>query len=433
MSLDTKDGALDRNPLGWKHVSLGELFEQVTDTGHQRDLTVLSVSVSGQVLRREDLERRLTGEVNRDQYFRVRPGDLVYNTMRLWQGACGLVREEGYVSPAYTVCRPKEHESSLFWAQAFQSERYVSLFERFSQGLTGDRLRLYFHLFEKIPALRPPFEEQRLIAQILDTLDDAIRKTEQLVAKLKLVKQGLLHDLLTRGVAENGELRDPERHPEQFKESPLGRIPREWGLSLVRNAGQVQLGRQRAPQFETGRNQRPYLRVANVYDGWIDYSDIRCMNFTPKEQEHYALNPGDVLLNEGQSIDLVGRSAIYEEEAGAYCFQNTLIRFRADKGRCFPEYARALFKFWLDQGRFMMVARQTTSVAHLGADRFAGMLLALPPLDEQARITALLKALQGRLREESTGIAKLRLLKAGLMDDLLTGRVRVTPLLDSPP
>ena len=76
------------------------------------------------------------------------------------------------------------------------------------------------------PLCVPSLPEQRRIAEILDTLDEAIRRTEQIIAKLKQIKQGLLHDLLTRGIDENGELRDPERHPEQFKDSPLGRFRR---------------------------------------------------------------------------------------------------------------------------------------------------------------------------------------------------------------
>ena len=75
----------------------------------------------------------------------------------------------------------------------------------------------------------PLIPEQRRIAEILDTLDEVIRHTEQLIAKLQQMKQGLLHDLLTRGIDDNGELRDPVRHPEQFKDSPLGRIPKRVG------------------------------------------------------------------------------------------------------------------------------------------------------------------------------------------------------------
>ena len=85
----------------------------------------------------------------------------------------------------------------------------------------------------KFPWRLPPLPEQRRIAEILDTLDEAIRKTEQVIAKLQQMKQGLLHDLLTRGIDDNGELRDPDRHPEQFKDSPLGRIPREWEVATA--------------------------------------------------------------------------------------------------------------------------------------------------------------------------------------------------------
>ena len=85
----------------------------------------------------------------------------------------------------------------------------------------------------QFPLPTPRLPEQRQIAAILDTIDDAIRKTEQIIAKLKQVKRGLLHDLLTRGIDDNGELRDPERHPEQFKDSPLGRIPKEWEITTL--------------------------------------------------------------------------------------------------------------------------------------------------------------------------------------------------------
>lgn len=89
--------------------------------------------------------------------------------------------------------------------------------------------------------------EQSRIAAVLDTVDEAIAKTEAVIAKLKQVRAGLLHDLLTRGLDEHGQLRDPIAHPEQFKDSPLGRIPRKWkvellGARLQQNGGFVQTG-----------------------------------------------------------------------------------------------------------------------------------------------------------------------------------------------
>ena len=194
-------------------------------------------------------------------------------------------------------------------------------------------------------------------------------------------------------------------------------------------AGEVRLGRQRSPQHQSGRFTTLYLRVANVFDGWIDYSDVLAMDFTPRERTIYGLRPGDILLNEGQSLELVGRSAIYADQPGKYCFQNTIVRFRCN-ATTIPEYGQAVFTYWLRTGRFRQVARQTTSIAHLGADRFARMLFPRPPRREQEEIAEVLGALETSLREMEALIAKLRLARAGLLNDLLTrgvdedGRVR---------
>ncbi|MCP6698099.1 restriction endonuclease subunit S [Pseudomonas donghuensis] len=281
----------------------------------------------------------------------------------------------------------------------------------------------------------PPigFPAQKRISQILDTLDTAIRETEALIDKLKAIKQGLLHDLLTRGIDANGQLRPLQSEaPQLYKESPLGWIPKEWDIVNVREAGEVKLGRQRSPNHEHGQYMRPYFRVANVYDGFIDFTDVLEMNFSPSEQEVYSVRPGDILLNEGQSLELVGRCALYEGQPGIYCFQNTLVRFRANENTV-PEYAQLVFKYWLDTGCFTHIAKQTTSIAHLGADRFADMPFPSPNAGEQVLIVERLQALTCREAAERLELQKLRQQKSGLMDDLLTCRVRVTPLLESMP
>lgn len=255
-------------------------------------------------------------------------------------------------------------------------------------------------------------------------VDDAITNTEAIIVKFKQVRAGLLHDLLTRGLDKHGQLRDPFAHPEQFQDSPLGRIPRQWEVVPVERVGEVRLGRQRSPAHENGQHIRPYLRVANVFDGFIDYSDVLTMNFEPTEQEIYGLKPGDILLNEGQSLELVGRSAIFPGPAGVYCFQNTLVRFRCNV-TAIPEFCQAVFKYWLDTRRFTHVAKQTTSVAHLGADRFAKMPFARPRMDEQVAIAKVLRTQIEHQEVEDLNLTKLQKLKSGLMSDLLTGRVRV--------
>jgi type I restriction enzyme S subunit len=196
-----------------------------------------------------------------------------------------------------------------------------------------------------------------------------------------------------------------------------------WEVVEVRRVGEVALGRQRSPSHAMGPFQTPYLRVANVFDGWIDYSDVLAMSFTPAERQRFYLEPGDILLNEGQSLELVGRSAIYTGPQGKYCFQNTLVRFRVG-GDSVPEFCQAVFKRWLDIGHFARVARQTTSVAHLGADRFARMLFARPPKGEQQAIAAALGDQEAHALSAEERKRVLCVVRDGLASDLLTGRVQ---------
>lgn len=299
--------------------------------------------------------------------------------------------------------------------------------ELHATGSSGSMKNIGQRAIGSLLLMAPRRTEQVRIAGVLDTIDDAIRKTEQLIQKLKQMKQGLLHDLLTLGVDENGELRDAERHPEQFRGSSLGHMPKEWKVERVGDLGDVRVGRQRSPHHLHGPNQWPYLRVANVFDGRIDYSDVYSMSFSEQEKSVLGLHPGDILLNEGQTIELVGRAAIYDGEPGAYCFQNSLIRFRSGP-RVDARFAIIVFRSWLPRGRFAAVALRTTSVAHLSGERFANMPFAVPSHSEQTRIASVLEASEGRQAAAEAELTKLRLLKAGLMDDLLTGRVRTTAI-----
>ena len=111
------------------------------------------------------------------------------------------------------------------------------------------------------------------------------------------------------------------------------------------------------------------------------------MHFTPEEEEVYALQSGDVLLNEGQAPELVGRSAIYRGEIPRLFFQNSLVRFRALEV-VDPEYALLVFRHYMHSGEFRRVARWSTNIAHLSLTRFCAMPFPLPPIEEQRRIVA---------------------------------------------
>ncbi len=279
-------------------------------------------------------------------------------------------------------------------------------------------------LTETVPFVVAPLTEQRgIVAEIekhLTRLDAAVASLQRARANLRRYRASVLKAACEgRLVPTEAELarregRDYEpgsmllerilrerrarwegqpRHLGAYREplppdtDNLPPLPEGWTWASVEQVGESRLGRQRSPKHHHGPNMRQYLRAANVFDGRLDLSDVKQMNFTDKEYKEYALRMGDVLLNEGQSPELIGRPAIYRDEIPGACFQNTLVRFRAPQGLV-PEYALHVFRAYLHTRRFMREARITTNIAHLGLERFVRMEFPLPPFAEQQRIVA---------------------------------------------
>lgn len=166
---------------------------------------------------------------------------------------------------------------------------------------------------------------------------------------------------------------------------------RDWTKMPLGEAVDVRMGRQRSPKNANGDNMVPYLRAANVKDGALDLTDVKAMNFDPREQATFALVPGDVLVTEGcGSLDQLGASARWNSEVdGVVCFQNTLLRLRARDGVTLPAYVYALARwlFWTAQ---WAEVSSGTNIFHIGSRRAAALLVPVPPLEVQRRVVDLI-------------------------------------------
>jgi len=210
----------------------------------------------------------------------------------------------------------------------------------------------------------------------------------------------------------------PKQTNEAISEIASFDLPNGWTIARVAQVGEIKLGRQRSPKDHFGEHMTPYLRVANVKENALDLSDVKEMNFTPAEQEIFRLQPGDVLLNEGQSKELVGRPAFFNGEIPGVCFQNTLLRFRVYE--CvIPIYALRYFQTCMHSGRFQQAAQQTTNIAHLSASRLAAIEFPLPPLPEQHRIVAKVDQLMGFCDQLKTRLTLARQLNEQLANTLV--------------
>lgn len=202
-------------------------------------------------------------------------------------------------------------------------------------------------------------------------------------------------------------------------------VPASWKMSTVEEAGTVELGRARHPDWHHGPNMRPYLRVANVFEDRIDTSDVMEMDFSGL-WEKYRLEPGDVLLNEGQSPHLVGRPALYRGVPKDVAFTNSLLRFKAGKG-VLPEWALLVFRRHLHAKRFMREVRITTNIAHLSSKRLKVVEFPIPPLDVQERLVQrcdeLLTGVDAMEQEVSNALRRANGLRAALLNRAFTGKL----------
>ncbi|EME9746284.1 restriction endonuclease subunit S [Pseudomonas aeruginosa] len=284
----------------------------------------------------------------------------------------------------------------------------------------------------------PPvgFPKQGLIAQILDTLDTAIRETEVLIDKLKAVKQGLLHDLLTRGIDANGQLRPPQSEaPQLYKESPLGWIPREWeevtlGKIASRAGGLLQTGPfgSQLHAHEYVADGIPVIMPQDMINGELSVESIaRITQHKAVRLSRHQVRPNDLVFS--RRGDLSRCVAIEDVHEGWLCGTGCLLaRLPADE----------INGYWLSlvyqqQGVQSQVMGRAvgSTMANLNTSILAAIAIARPDIVEQNEIAKRLKSVGQRITCEERQLAKMLLEKSGLVDDLLTGRVRVTPLLES--
>lgn len=181
----------------WTRKQLGELFENRVEI-NRSDLGLLAITSTRGILPRDCLDLKDNSSEDKSKYLRICPGDIGYNTMRMWQGVSAYSEYEGIVSPAYTILAPMEGVYSHYFAYLFKTQSVIFSFYRFSQGLVDDTRNLKYENFKKISVFIPSnVAEQRAIVQILSTADHEIDLLQKSIEAEKQKKKALMQLLLT--------------------------------------------------------------------------------------------------------------------------------------------------------------------------------------------------------------------------------------------
>lgn len=265
--------------------------------------------------------------------------------------------------------------------------------------------------------------EQARIAIVLDTIDQAIAKTEAVIAKLKHVRAGLLHDLLTHGLDENGELRDPVAHPEQFKDSPLGRIPKDWEVIPLGGLSTFVTSGSRGWANYYSEDGPVFLRIGNLTREHINFrlNDIvRVRPPSGSEGARTRVQPGDVLISITADLGIIG--VIPNEFEEAYVNQHIAL-VRPLSSNC-PRWIGRYLAFGPTATHFRML-NDSGAKAGMNLSAVESLQVALPTKDEQDASTIALDSIDQDIAQQLQAEHKLRHIKSGLTPDLIVGRVEV--------
>jgi len=435
----------------WRRGRLGELA-----TGHRGvtyadgQLCEFQSAATATLLRSNNISR---GQLNFDSV-QIVPARLVSDKQFLYSGDIAVCMSNGSkalvgkaapfvksssarftVGAFCSVFRPTESVDPAFVAHIFQSQGYRNNLDLALAGTAINNLRNSD--VENFECGIPPIREQTRIAKILDTLDTAIHETEALIAKLKAVKQGLLHDLLTRGIDANGELRPHQAEaPQLYKESALGWIPKEWEAKhLGEILADVDPAMRSGPfgsallKHELVSAGIPLLGIDNVLTERFS-ADFRRF-VTPRrfsELVRYAVHPDDLMIT---IMGTIGRCCLVPDGIGLALSSKHTWTISINKSVYSPYLAMLQVNYspWVLQ--HFAKGQQGGTMAAIRSETLRSTVLPVPPRDEQSLIEERLREISRRIDLETDSVAKMQVEKSGLMDDLLTGRVRVTPLLNS--
>ncbi|NBE95202.1 restriction endonuclease subunit S [Nonomuraea sp. KC401] len=316
-------------------------------------------------------------------------GHVLFGRRRAYQRKAARAEFAGVCSGDILVLEALPGVDPLFLPLVMQSAGLIEHAVTRSAGSLSPRTN--WRALAEYQLSLPDLEEQERIARLVWAAETVTVRTEHAAAAAWDVEKRVLEDAYN----------DPS-----------------WPMVRTDEAGEAQLGRMQHPKYQTGQHLKPYLRVANVGDDQLVLDDVLHMDFDQEHFRKYSLKSGDILLNEGQSTELVGRCTMYQGEIEGCCYQKSLLRFRVSEG-VEPEFAYGWFRRAFYRGDFARNSTKTTSLANLTAVRFKKMPFPLPPLEVQRKIVErVAEAREVRRRLEEHAANSRRLVHA-LIDRIL--------------
>jgi type I restriction enzyme S subunit len=396
-------------PDGWKWVKLAEVIEDIADGGtpSRDNPEYFNGNINWLVI--DDIQRKIlkTKET-------ITEKGLKHSNAKLWKkgtvilsfgatiGEVGIAEIELATKQGIAGIVPQRDKlMNVFLYYALKHKKHILL--RYANQTTIMEVRPNV-IKEKFAFPLPPLPEQHKIAEILETIDNAIEKTDAIIEKYKRIKQGLMQDLLTKGIDENWQIRDEKTH--KFKDSPLRRIPEEWEV--------VRLG-------EILKYEQPqkYIVMTEEYD---EKSGVPVLTVG----KTFIL--GYVNEDKGVCNDLP--IILFDDFTTDSRFVDFPFKVKSSATKILRAKDESIDLFYVYNAMKLIRLKPGSEHKRFWISEYSKILIPLPALPEQRRIAEILSQIDETIEKEQAYKEKLEGIKKGLMEDLLTGKVRVNHLIE---
>jgi type I restriction enzyme, S subunit len=413
-------------PSVWNETRVKNIFKLITDIApNDNDYELLSLYASIGVRPRKDMEQRGNKSVTTDGYWIVKKGDIIVNKLLAWMGAIGLSEYDGVTSPAYDILRESNQNlDARFYTYLFRTEKSQAIFKKHSRGIMDVRLRLYFDKFGAITVPFPPIAEQKKIAHYLDTktaqIDRKIDLLTQKATQYSNLKQSLINETVTRGLDKSVPMKDSE----------IGEIPKHWEVKRLKDLSDIQNSNVDKKSYD---DEVPVklCNYVDVYKNEFIDSSLSFMEATANQSEikQFTIKKNDVFITkDSETCDDIAIPALATESLDGVLCGYHLARFRMKEKVFLGSYLFRLFQSKSYGFRFVISSKGITRVG-LGQSAIADSLTPVPPLSEQKVIADYLDTkttqIDQIIQTLNTQIEKLKELRKTLINDVVTGKIRV--------
>ena len=310
----------------------------------------------------------------------------------------------------------------------FHTTLFADEFYKWGHGIVADLWTTRWQEMKSITVPVPEYAEQERIAAFLDAecaeIDAVLEKTRASIEEYKKLKQAVITQAVTKGIRGDRPMKDSGIEW-------IGDIPAEWRKTQLRHCAAIKSGITLGKKYEKTDSlvERPYLRVANVQDGYVDLSVLTTIEVTQYEDLKYRLRAGDVLMTEGGDRDKLGRGCVWHGEIEPCLHQNHIFAVQTSKDTLLPEFLEYLTVSDVGRSYFDVTAIKTTNLACTSSSKVLAFTIPLPSVEEQSEIVEALNTkcagIDALIAKKQQYLTEIENYKKSLIYEYVTGKKEV--------